>query len=101
MQMDEIVAIGSLLVALTALLSSRLKETKAETARHQLMDDKLDRNNEIARETRDAVRDMSKKLDDHAERLTKAEERIDTLFRRVSRIEKGCDMRLAAPENTD
>lgn len=100
MEINEIIALGSLVVAAIALLSSRVKDTKADAARHQLVDDKLDRNNELARETRDTVRDMSKKLDDHAVRLTKAEERIDTLFRRVGRIEQNIDCRFA-PESTD
>lgn len=100
MEINEIIALGSLVVAAIALLSSRVKDTKADAARHQLVDDKLDRNNELARETRDTVRDMSKKLDDHAVRLTKAEERIDTLFRRVGRIEQNIDVRFN-PESTD
>lgn len=100
MEINDIIALGSLVVAAIALLSSRVKDTKADAARHQLVDDKLDRNNELARETRDTVRDMSKKLDDHAVRLTKAEERIDTLFRRVGRIEQNIDVRFN-PESTD
>ncbi len=100
MEINEIIALGSLVVAAIALLSSRVKDTKADAARHQLVDDKLDRNNELARETRDTVRDMSKKLDDHAVRLTKAEERIDTLFRRVGRIEQNIDVRFNL-ESTD
>lgn len=59
------------------------------------MDDKLDRNNELARETRDAVRDIERKLDDHAQRLVKVETDIDTLYRRVGRIEKNIDVRFA------
>lgn len=100
MEINEIIALGSLVVAAIALLSSRVKDTKADAARHQLVDDKLDRNNELARETRDTVRDMSKKLDDHAVRLTTAEERINTLFRRVGRIEQNIDVRFNL-ESTD
>lgn len=95
MEINEIIALGSLVVAAIALLSSRVKDTKAEAARHQLVDDKLDRNNELARETRDAVRDIERKLDDHAQRLVKVEADIDTLYRRVGRIEKNIDVRFA------
>lgn len=100
MQMTEAIALGSLLVAVVSLLSSRAKDTKADAARHQLVDDKLDRNNELARETRDAVRDIERKLDDHAQRLVKVESDIDTLYRRVGRIEKNIDVRFA-PEVSD
>lgn len=100
MQMTEAIALGSLLVAVISLLSSRAKDTRATAARHQLVDDKLDRNNELARETRDAVRDIERKLDDHAQRLVKVESDIDTLYRRVSRIEKNIDVRFA-PEISD
>lgn len=95
MEINEIIALGSLVVAAIALLSSRVKDTKADAARHQLVDDKLDRNNELARETRDAVRDIERKLDDHAQRLVKVEADIDTLYRRVGRIEKNIDVRFA------
>ena len=100
LDLQSIVSVGSLLVAALALFGTRVKDTKADAMRHQLVDDKLDRSYEVARETRDAVRDMSKKLDDHAVRLTKAEERIDTLFRRVGRIEQNIDVRFN-PESTD
>ena len=92
---NGLVAIGSLVVAFAALMGTRAKDTKAEAARHQLVDDKLDRNNELARETRDAVRDIERKLDDHAQRLVKVEADIDTLYRRVGRIEKSIDVRFA------
>lgn len=100
MHMSEAIALGSLLIALVALLGSRAKETRADAARHQLVDDKLDRNNEMTRETRDTVRDMSKKLDDHGQRLVKAETDIQTLYRRVGRIETNIDVRFA-PESSD
>lgn len=100
MPLDQLIALGSLAVAAAALVGTGAKDTKAEAARHQLVDDKLDRSYEVAKETRDTVRDMSRKLDDHAMRLTKAEERIDTLFRRVGRIEQNIDVRFN-PESTD
>ena len=46
----------------------------------------------MARETRDTVRDMSKKLDDHGQSIVQHTEQIATLFNDVKRIESQCAM---------
>lgn len=55
------------------------------------MFDKLDRLNEVTRETNEAVKAMSTKIDDHTERLARLESDRDTLYRRVKRIEETQD----------
>ena len=44
-------------------------------------------------DTRDAVREMSRKLDDHSERLTRVEQQVQALTTRVERVEDNCDAR--------
>lgn len=100
LDLQSIVSVGSLLVAALALFGTRVKDTKADAMRHQLVDDKLDRSYEVARETRDAVRDIERKIDDHSQRIVKVEADVDTLYRRVARIEKNIDCHFA-PESTD
>ena len=75
-----------------ALISALLSKLRDGSARDQLLNDKLDRNNEMARETRDTVRDMSRKLDDHGQTLARHTEQLSTLTGRVERLENGYDL---------
>ena len=42
----------------------------------------------MSRETRDAVRDMARKLDDHGERITRVEQRVAALEDRADRLDR-------------
>lgn len=95
---SSVIGALSLLLAFVVFLGNRHKSSNEEVMRNQLVQDKLDRNNEMARETRDTVRDMSRKLDDHAQTLVRHTEQIATLFNRVERIERVCDAREKADE---
>lgn len=86
-QASDAIAALSLALALVVFLVSQRKDGRASAARDQLLYDKLDSNNEMARETRDTVREMSRKLDDHGQVLARHTEQIHTLFNRVDRLE--------------
>ncbi len=101
LQMSDLVALASLAIAAATLALKFIGDTRGNSARDQLMVDKLDRNNEMARETRDTVREMSRKLDDHGQTLVKHTEQIQTLFNRLERVEKNCDLHNIRPEGTD
>ena len=87
-QTGDIVAILSLLLSCLIFAASQRKDSRAAAAHDQLINDKLDRNNEMSRETRDAVRDMAHKLDDHGERITRVEQRVSALEDRADRFDK-------------
>ena len=87
-QTGDIVAILSLLLSCLIFAASQRKDSRAAAAHDQLINDKLDRNNEMSRETRDAVRDMTRKLDDHGERITRVEQRVSALEDRADRFDK-------------
>jgi uncharacterized protein Yka (UPF0111/DUF47 family) len=84
---SDIVAVLSLLLAALVFAVGQRKDGRASAAQDQLVRDKLDRNNELARDTRDTVREMSRKLDDHGERIVRVEQRVDALEQRADRIE--------------
>lgn len=92
LQAADFISLGSLVVAAIALISALLSRLRDGSARDQLLNDKLDRNNEMARETRDTVRDMSRKLDDHGQTLARHTEQLSTLTGRVERLENGYDL---------
>ena len=87
-QTGDVVAILSLLLSCLIFAASQRKDSRAAAAHDQLINDKLDRNNEMSRETRDAVRDMARKLDDHGERLTRVEQRVAALEDRSDRLDR-------------
>ena len=91
-QASDAIAALSLALALVVFLVSQRKDGRAAAARDQLLYDKLDSNNEMARETRDTVREMSRKLDDHGQLLARHTEQIQALSDRVDRIEHNCDL---------
>ena len=88
MPTGDIVAILSLLLSCLIFAASQRKDSRAAAAHDQLINDKLDRNNEMSRETRDAVRDMARKLDDHGERITRVEQRVSALEDRADRFDR-------------
>ena len=87
-QTGDVVAILSLLLSCLIFAASQRKDSRAAAAHDQLINDKLDRNNEMSRETRDAVRDMARKLDDHGERITRVEQRVSALEDRADRLDR-------------
>lgn len=87
-QTGDVVAMLSLLLSCLIFAASQRKDSRAAAAHDQLINDKLDRNNEMSRETRDAVRDMTRKLDDHGERITRVEQRVSALEDRADRFDK-------------
>ena len=87
-QTGDVVAILSLLLSCLFFAASQRKDSRAAAAHDQLINDKLDRNNEMSRETRDAVRDMARKLDDHGERITRVEQRVAALEDRADRLDR-------------
>ena len=88
MPTGDIVAILSLLLSCLIFAASQRKDSRAAAAHDQLINDKLDRNNEMSRETRGAVRDMTRKLDDHGERITRVEQRVSALEDRADRFDR-------------
>lgn len=96
----ESIALGSLVVAALSLALALIKSTRGSAARAQLVDDKLDRISDMSRETRDTVRQIDAKIEDHSVRIAKAEEQIVTLFNRIDRVERTCDYRYR-PEIND
>ena len=87
-QTGDVVAMLSLLLSCLIFAASQRKDSRAAAAHDQLINDKLDRNNEMSRETRDAVRDMARKLDDHWERITRVEQRVAALEDRADRLDR-------------
>lgn len=88
---SETIAALALALSILVFIVSAHKDSRSEAARDQLVNDKLDRSVELAKETRDTVREMSRKLDDHSQVLARHAEQISALDRRVGAIEQRCE----------
>lgn len=91
---EQLVALGSVLVAFVTLLLTTRRDGKAEqerqtarAAERQVMTDKLDSISDMSRETRDTVREMSRQLNDHSRQLARIEEQIKDHDRRIDAME--------------
>lgn len=100
MEASQIIALVSsvvgalgLLLSFVVFLTNRHRASSEDAMRNQLVNDKLDRINDMAKETRDNTREMSRMLNDHGLILAKHTEQIATLFKRVERVEEGCESR--------
>ena len=89
----EVTAVISASIAVATFLIGRLTAMKEGVTDKARMGDRLDRIWETCSDTRDAVREMSRKLDDHSERLTRVEQQVQALSARVERVEDNCDAR--------
>lgn len=65
--------------------------SQKDAQQDQRLIDRLDRLNETTHDTRDDLKNLSAKIDDYGNRLTKAETDIQSIYRRVGRIESRCD----------
>ena len=75
----------------TSLVSRSKKNAETDTKNEQKIFDKLDQLSDMTRDTNIAVKEMSKKIDNHAERLARIEADKETIFRRLKRIEETQD----------
>ena len=87
MTTGEIVAAVSAAVAALALVLGLLRDRRGEVMTSQAVRDKLDYISDTARDTREDVRALGRKLDDHAARITKIETRLEDHDRRIGRLE--------------
>lgn len=88
---NQVVALGSLAVAAIVAIAGFVRNGHSDAADAQRMVDKLDMIASDVTETRDSVREISRKIDDHSERITRAEQRIESIFKRLERLEGNFD----------
>jgi chromosome segregation ATPase len=100
---EQLVALGSLLLAVVTIGLTIRRDGATEDERHaarvaeqQVMTDKLDSIADMSKETRDTVREMSKQLSEHSRELARIETRIEEHDRRLSAIEGRCDLHRTA-----
>lgn len=89
----EATSLISAAVVVATFFAGRISVSRTSSAREQQLVDKLDSQTVKLDEIKDGVKETNRKLDDHGERITKVEQQVLTLFNRMERVEKNCDMR--------
>lgn len=94
MTMEQIVSVGSLVVAVAMAAMAMRRDSTADrdrqaarAAERRAVADKLDSISDMSRETRDTVREMSRQLQDHSRELARIETRIEEHDRRLDQME--------------
>lgn len=88
---SELISLMAVCISFATICISLFSRSKKDTQNEQRLLDKLDRLNETTHETRDDVRSLTEKIDDYGNRLTKAETDIQSIYRRIGRVENRCD----------
>lgn len=87
MTISEMIAVASAMVAALALVLNFSKDRRSTISDTQVIRDKLEVINDTTRDTRDDVRQLDRKLDDHAARITKIETELKDHDRRITKLE--------------
>lgn len=88
MSTSEIVSILAMVIAALGLAFNFLKDRRADVLAGQSTRDMLDSIATNVRDTRDDVREINRKLDDHTTRLVRCEARLEEHERRIANLEK-------------
>ena len=83
----ELISLIAVIISFVTICISSLSRSKNESKSEQRLIDKLDSLSDIAKETSSEVKLINKKIDDHAERLAHLESNMDSVFRRIKRVE--------------
>ena len=88
MNLTELVPCVTACVAVLGLVLSVARGRRNDVENTQQIKDRLTYISDTTRDTREDVRDMSRKLDDHAARLARVEEKVKDHDRRIARLEE-------------
>lgn len=87
MTVESLLPYITAIVAVLGLVYARVSSHRDEASGTQAIRDKLDYISDTARDTREDVRALDRKLDDHANRLARVEEHVKDHERRIENLE--------------
>lgn len=87
----ELISLLAVGLSFSTICINVFGRSQKDAQQDQRLIDRLDRLNETTHDTRDDLKNLSAKIDDYGNRLTKAETDIQSIYRRVGRIESRCD----------
>lgn len=88
---DILIAVLSLTIAASTFFNTRKKDTKNEGAQQASLQADLKYIKELLQDVRSDIKEMTKSIDSHSEKIAKCEEQLLSLSNRVKRLEKQMD----------
>ncbi len=88
---DVLIAVLSLAVAASTFFNARKKDTKNEGAQQASIQADLKYIKDLLQDVRSDIKEMTKSIDIHSEKIAKCEEQLLSLSNRVKRLEKQMD----------
>ena len=89
---DMLLGIVSVLIALSTFSNSRRKDYRSAGAQEATFHADLKYIKELLQDVRSEMKELTKSIDLHSERITKCEEQMNAAFYRIERIEKQMDI---------
>ncbi len=91
MDFNQLVALGSLIIAAISLIVGFVARNKQAASRDQRIEDKLDAQGDTMKDVKAVVDKLDGKTDDHSVRIARIEGEVDNIYRRVDRLEGRCE----------
>lgn len=88
---DLLLGIVSVLLAVTTFYNNRRKDTKKEGAQEATFHADLRYIKELLQDVRSEMKELTKSIDQHSEKIAKCEEQLKSAFSRIERLEKHMD----------
>lgn len=88
---DLLLGVVSLLLAVSTFANARKKENRSEGAQEAAIHADLKYIKELLLDVRGEMKDLTKSIDQHSEKIAKFEERLRSAFTRIERLEKHID----------
>lgn len=83
----ELFSLLAVIISFATIMMSLKSRSTSDSRSEQQMLDKLDNLSNVTRETNIDVKEISKKIDDHSERLAALEAKVENAFFRLKRVE--------------
>ena len=88
---DALLAVLSAFIAVSTFRDNKKKDTKNEGAQQASLQADLKYIKELLQDVRSDIKEMTKSIDIHSEKIAKCEEQINSAFSRIERLEKQLD----------
>lgn len=85
---DLLLGVVSVLLAVSTFYNNRKKDSKKEGAQEATFHADLRYIKELLQDVRSDMKELTKSIDQHAERITTCEAQIISIFKSIQRIEK-------------
>lgn len=93
---DLMLGVLSAFLAWSTFVNNRKKDSKNEGAQEAAFHSDLKYIKELLQDVRSDMRDLTKSIDIHSEKIAKCEEQLNSVFNRIERLEQQLDSQKGA-----